>query len=317
MSIKKTDKETSKKKIEANRRNAKKSSGPKSDRGKGNSRMNGLKHGILSNKITETLNISEEDTITFQSLVQGLVKSLKPANELEEMLVDLVATRYWRLQRILEIENATAEQAILDANNKLTGRDHTNRKFASWEEVPASHLLFISKQANLLITDVKEHGKISRADFSQLRRLFHAVDDDAEELGDDGKGIAGNFKDRLNRLFPETRAPSISQLAERAFIKIAKKDRKQLIELLAGIRDGMEETGLIKHSRELMESTFSVRLASVEMTEKSSLQIRYETSLENGIYKSLHELQRVQAFRLGRSAQVPVALDIQSPDISD
>lgn len=38
--------------------------------------------------------------------------------------------------------------------------------------------------------------------------------------------------------------------------------------------------------------------------------IRYEASLERGIYKALHELQRVQAARKGESTPPPVAIDV-------
>jgi len=38
--------------------------------------------------------------------------------------------------------------------------------------------------------------------------------------------------------------------------------------------------------------------------------IRYETSIERGIYKALHELQRIQAARLGEKPPAPVAIDV-------
>lgn len=38
--------------------------------------------------------------------------------------------------------------------------------------------------------------------------------------------------------------------------------------------------------------------------------IRYETSLERGIYKALHELQRIQATCSGEKPSTPIAVDI-------
>jgi hypothetical protein len=38
--------------------------------------------------------------------------------------------------------------------------------------------------------------------------------------------------------------------------------------------------------------------------------IRYESSIERGIYKALHELQRLQAVRVGGELSPPVAVDI-------
>ena len=37
---------------------------------------------------------------------------------------------------------------------------------------------------------------------------------------------------------------------------------------------------------------------------------RYETCLERGIYKALHELQRIQAARAGEKPPAPVAIDV-------
>jgi len=38
--------------------------------------------------------------------------------------------------------------------------------------------------------------------------------------------------------------------------------------------------------------------------------IRYEASIERGIYKALHELQRLQATRSGEKLPLPVAIDV-------
>lgn len=37
---------------------------------------------------------------------------------------------------------------------------------------------------------------------------------------------------------------------------------------------------------------------------------RYETSLERGIYKALHELQRIQSARAGEKPPIPLAVDV-------
>ena len=37
---------------------------------------------------------------------------------------------------------------------------------------------------------------------------------------------------------------------------------------------------------------------------------RYESSLERGLYKALHELQRIQAIRSGGNVPAPIVLDI-------
>ncbi len=39
--------------------------------------------------------------------------------------------------------------------------------------------------------------------------------------------------------------------------------------------------------------------------------IRYEGHIERGLYRALHELQRIQAARLGQTSPLPVAIDVE------
>ncbi len=59
---------TSVKQIEANRRNAQKSTGPKTNEGKEVSRLNVLKHGLLA----EMLLLPDENVEAFEQLREGL-----------------------------------------------------------------------------------------------------------------------------------------------------------------------------------------------------------------------------------------------------
>jgi hypothetical protein len=63
---------TSPKQLEANRTNAKHSSGPKSTNGKARSSRNALKHGLVSSEIV----IWDEDADQFELLRAGLESSL-------------------------------------------------------------------------------------------------------------------------------------------------------------------------------------------------------------------------------------------------
>jgi len=45
-------------------------------------------------------------------------------------------------------------------------------------------------------------------------------------------------------------------------------------------------------------------------TDRIEKLIRYETNLERGIYRALHELQRIQAARMGEKPPAPIAIDV-------
>ena len=99
-------KKTSQKQIEANRRNAAKSTGPRTSEGKARSRYNALKHGILAKAvIPEPLGLYEsKDDMEF--LVAGLRETYAPATPIEELMVERIAATIWRLTRVSRVEGA-------------------------------------------------------------------------------------------------------------------------------------------------------------------------------------------------------------------
>jgi hypothetical protein len=91
---------TSEKKAEANRRNALKSTGPKTPEGKAAVRLNALKHGLLSQEIL----LPGEDEEALRDLGEHLQAELQPVGELENLLVDRIIASYWRLRRLGRVE---------------------------------------------------------------------------------------------------------------------------------------------------------------------------------------------------------------------
>ena len=80
-------------------------SGPKTPEGKAVSKLNALKHGILSQEVL----IEGEDENTLKSLSEALIDELKPVGPIEEMLVDRIISSLWRLRRSVNAEKNTME----------------------------------------------------------------------------------------------------------------------------------------------------------------------------------------------------------------
>jgi hypothetical protein len=93
-------KETAVTKAEANRQNALYSTGPKTLEGKATTAQNALKHGIYS----EATLIPQEDPDAFDAMHQGMLETLNPVGAFEEMLVDRLASLWWRLARASKVE---------------------------------------------------------------------------------------------------------------------------------------------------------------------------------------------------------------------
>ena len=88
------------KKAESNRRNALKSTGPRTPEGKDAVRLNALRHGLLSR---ETL-LPGEDEEALRGLGERLRDELQPVGEFENLLVDRIVSAYWRLSRLGRVE---------------------------------------------------------------------------------------------------------------------------------------------------------------------------------------------------------------------
>ena len=91
---------TTRKQIEANRRNAQKSSGPKTLQGKSLSNMNAVKHGLR----TEQVLIPGEGEREFADLRRRLFEDLQPMGGLEIELIDGLVVDFWRLRRLRMVE---------------------------------------------------------------------------------------------------------------------------------------------------------------------------------------------------------------------
>ena len=82
--------------IRANRRNAQKSTGPKSPEGKDRTRFNALVHGLRA----ESAVIPGEDQAKFDEHLARLSAAWMPQDKMEKSLVEQIAVNQWKLARI-------------------------------------------------------------------------------------------------------------------------------------------------------------------------------------------------------------------------
>jgi len=94
---------------DARRHNSRKSTGPRSCRGKGHSRRNALKHGLYSDVqyfCQEAAIELGEDPSHFQRLYLGLLEARRPADALEQVLVEDIAVLIYKKARLERSEAA-------------------------------------------------------------------------------------------------------------------------------------------------------------------------------------------------------------------
>lgn len=104
-----TPRSISEPKLKANRENAKKSTGPKTARGKRNSSFNAMKHGLLAKRIKIE---DESDAAPLRQLSVKLHARYGSDDDRDvrnDLLLEMVLVDYWRYARGLDAENETSD----------------------------------------------------------------------------------------------------------------------------------------------------------------------------------------------------------------
>ena len=102
------------KQIEANRRNALKSTGPTSTEGKERSRCNAVRHGLTA----ETIIADLEDAEDYQAFEAAIIADYDAQTAVERELVLRLASVLWRLRRAIGIESGIFESVTEGSTNE-------------------------------------------------------------------------------------------------------------------------------------------------------------------------------------------------------
>jgi hypothetical protein len=96
---------TSYRQIEANRRNARKSTGPITEEGKKRSRCNAVRHGLTAETVIGAL----EDAEDYQAFEAAIIADYDAQSAVERELVLRLASLLWRLRRATTMETGLFE----------------------------------------------------------------------------------------------------------------------------------------------------------------------------------------------------------------
>jgi hypothetical protein len=102
---------TSEARLAANRLNALKSTGPRSEEGKAQSRQNALKHGLTAKQLV----LPTEDAAAFEDRRQEWLEAYQPEGPAQRLLLDRAVQASWRLDRCSIAETARLSERVLHA----------------------------------------------------------------------------------------------------------------------------------------------------------------------------------------------------------
>ena len=152
------------KQIEANRRNAQSSTGPKTPEGKARSSLNALKHGLTSAQVLAPSESEDE----FNAHADSLRDRFAPTDSYESILVDRIIAAAWRLRRALILERFILEQQATDVKASL-------KKYGVHYTDPADYLALAFRKEcdgkNSLETLSRHETRIDRAFYRAVHEL--------------------------------------------------------------------------------------------------------------------------------------------------
>jgi hypothetical protein len=151
-------------KIEANRMNSKRSTGPRTEGGKRNSRFNALTLGLFAKHVVIPICDGYKAEKDFQLLLDGLHQEFEPVGLYEEWLVAKVAESMWRLRRATRCESGSVRESAAPWE-----------KHRPWED-REENLRLLDVQINIwALTDAEQQlrdcGTLSQRTFDRVSPL--------------------------------------------------------------------------------------------------------------------------------------------------
>jgi hypothetical protein len=294
-------KNLSSKQLAANRRNAQKSTGPRTPAGRAVSKLNALKHGILSQAVlVRGLNLRESSR-ELCALHERFRQELNPVGPVEEMLVDQIVTTHWRLRRALTAESGEIALSVDEGQWKRSRLPPLNLLWMDWEmsgdpisrmEESALGNRLLERWLGELRQAVEQAGELSEAAIQKIVQGF------------------GGKPNSLTRELAELR----SQLQENPEgLEPAALREKHKQQALAFLNRKLNNLSWSKAQCEEREKNAeearqaAAVLPSMEVLEKI---LRYETKLERQMYRAMAQLERLQRMRQGEAVPAPLSVEV-------
>jgi hypothetical protein len=286
--------------IEANRANCRRSTGPKTAEGKANSKMNAIKHGILSSQVVvQGLQVRERRK-DFQELRKRLWEELAPVGTMEEMLVDRIATAHWRMRRALMAE---AGEIVLSVDGGHWAR--TKREPAAFEP--------LFKGMRDAVTEMEQSAR-------GLAGLVDALEElhgDVTREGELTEAALGRFRERLGgtdnslaRELAELRKALTTSSDPAGGDAVREEQRRLVLGRIEGRLNLYRE--LSEECEEREEKEEAARQAAEVLPAPAVVDkvLRYEGTVERQLYRAMNQLERLQRRRNGEAIPAPITMDI-------
>jgi hypothetical protein len=288
------------KQLAANRRNAQRSTGPTSRRGKAVSRWNAMKHRSLARQVVARGYFHEESSHEFKELCREYDESLAPAGPLEEMLVSQIVTVIWRLRRV----------RMAEAGEIATNVDKTwwNPRRPPWQignghkgNALHSRLIdycrsvegieFVIECLQQLRSHIEIVGQVTEQQIKELRHYEQEPNDIVRKLA----ALLHSLNSNPQKLPPDN---------------LRAQHLKETLDYLDGQISEFED--LITERKQQMDAEDTMRRNVAMLPTGDTLEkiVRYESALQRQLCRSMNQLERLQRRRFGENVPPPVVMDV-------
>jgi len=274
---------TSERKSEANRKNALRSTGPKSAQGKDRAARNSLKHGLLAKSALIMQGPAKENKAEFTQLLSGLRDYFNPVGTAEELLVEEIAVCYWtekraQLYQISEIRTQVRRTASKNHILQGAGYDRRIKQYDSW--------------IRDCLQDSRGHLLLNNSE--GVEYALTVVEQISKQVVTDSKvpeGLAKQLSSICGGDWQSSRKVSL-------YLSQLRKEKKKLIRLKKILDRDLAE-----------KEAEDVGAALMLSPDKMEVLLRYTAAHEKRRYRALAQLERLQRQRSGET--IPPPIDVQ------
>ena len=301
------------KQLQANRRNASRSTGPRTDAGKQISRRNALTHGI---RATDLVGVTHDDETPeeLEDLLDRLRADLAPEGILEEMLVSQIAFQHWRLRRVFRAKSAEIQTARDEATRAIDQADDPTphlAELAAAADIPLygkaigdgarrrltgspQGLAYILAVLERAAADLEQTGSLTPTlthvlehllgPNAELIRLLHSLQPPPATPESGQKPTTNNQELTINNQQLTTNNQELT--TKTALLSSLARHQQEISSRLA----------VLKRQRSADLATLLAR-HSLPLPDAADKILRYEKTIQNQLSRSLSELHRLQQAR--------------------
>ena len=287
---------------------------------------NAIKHGLLAREVVITGGDGKENDEDFETLLNGLWAHYGPVGIVEEMLVEKVATCWWRLARVLRAEtgeirkrlDSAIQEYYLSANNAFSlnwlwlDAYRAGRLYSATNETDKK----ISTEERIMkIQNLQSNMRETKFGADLLHHVLTDVKRDLMERGEISESILdwlavthGACDYPLVFACLSLKSDGIGQAADELGDKRDRQDVEAILELIDNRLRRLEGIREKSIGNEKLREVAERQVRSLPASDAADRILRYESHLERQLDRAIDQLERLQRRRAGES--VPPALNV-------